>query len=479
MASKRSSHIEPIVTIDSRVLPVGIVGIDGAGAVVSWNPAAEEILGWRSDEVVGRPPPVEFPAEGIEQNVTLQRKDGSGADVQVKNLGTFVIICDLGTHREESRFRELLELAPDAIIEIDPDGRIVLLNEATQTLFGYERNELLGQPVEILIPGELRAEHRGFRKDYAKRPATRPMGSGLSLEGLRKDGARIPVEISLSPKRSKGGVRVTAIIRDVRERRRAEEKLLAVQARYTEELAAKNRELEARNAEVERANSLKSEFLSGMSHELRTPLHTIIGFAELLAEKIEGPLTEKQERFVGHVIKDSQHLLALINDVLDLSKIESGRLELYRENFNLGDALQETLASIRLRAESKSVRLETHLAGPSEIFADRLRLRQILYNLLSNAVKFTPGGGRVWVDARPTGEAMEITVGDSGVGIPPEEHEAVFDKFYQVGQRQAKGHEGTGLGLAITRRLVQEHGGTITLESEVGQGSRFKFTIPV
>ena len=220
MASKRSSHIEPIVTIDSRVLPVGIVGIDGAGAVVSWNPAAEEILGWRSDEVVGRPPPVEFPAEGIEQNVTLQRKDGSGADVQVKNLGTFVIICDLGTHREESRFRELLELAPDAIIEIDPDGRIVLLNEATQTLFGYERNELLGQPVEILIPGELRAEHRGFRKDYAKRPATRPMGSGLSLEGLRKDGARIPVEISLSPKRSKGGVRVTAIIRDVRERLR-------------------------------------------------------------------------------------------------------------------------------------------------------------------------------------------------------------------------------------------------------------------
>lgn len=381
------------------------------------------------------------------------------------------------TH-EQSRFQELLEAAPDAIIEVDQQGRIVLLNRVTEQMFGYARPELLNQPVEILVPSEVRSGHHAHRSGYWNHPTTRPMGGGLKLEGQRKDGSRFPVEISLSPVRYEVGFRVLAIVRDVTERKLAEEQLRAVQTAYTEELAAKNRELEERNNLIERADRLKSEFLSGMSHELRTPLHTITGFAELLQEELEGPLNDKQKRFVQHILRDSQHLLALINDVLDLSKIEAGRLELHQEVFALPEALEDTVASVRPRADTKSIRIEIAAPEALDVYADRLRVKQILYNLLSNAVKFTPDGGGVSVEVRVQENFVLVSVQDTGIGIPTSEHESVFDKFYQVGQRQAGGHEGTGLGLAITRRLVEQHGGSIRLESEPGKGARFTFTIP-
>jgi PAS domain S-box-containing protein len=374
--------------------------------------------------------------------------------------------------------RFLLEAAPDAIIEVDPAGKIVLLNGATEQLFGYTRAELINQSVEILVPNEVRADHHQHRIEYWQNPTTRPMGTGLQLEGQRKDGSKFPVEIRLSPVKHGDQFRVSAIIRDVTERKLAEEQLRAIEAAYTEELAAKNRALEERNKIVERADRLKSEFLSGMSHELRTPLHTIIGFAELLQEELEGPLNEKQKRFIQHILKDSQHLLALINDVLDLSKIEAGRLELQHELFGLAEAVEDTVASVRQRADNKSIRIEIQAPEELEIYADRLRIKQILYNLLSNAVKFTPTGGRVSVEAHVKSDFIFVSVQDTGIGIPAAEHESVFDKFYQVGQRQAGGHDGTGLGLAITRRLVEQHGGTIRLESAPGKGARFTFTVP-
>ena len=379
----------------------------------------------------------------------------------------------------ERRFRELLEAAPDAIMQVDADGRIILLNRIAEDMFGYSRDELLGQPVEALIPKELHARHVEHRAHYRDQPMTRTMGSGLSLEAIRKDGSRFPVEISLSPSESVEGFRVTAIIRDITERKVAEDRLRRVREDYTQQLAEANAELEMTNRELERANRLKSEFLASMSHELRTPLHTIIGFSELLGEELEGPLNEKQQRFVQHIHKDSLHLLELINDVLDISKIEADRLELRPEAFDFTALIAESLASVRSLAEAKSHVLESASEVPTAVEADRLRIKQVLVNLLSNAIKFTPEGGRIRLDARVHDASVVVSVRDNGIGIPAEEHEFIFDKFHQVGATTKGVREGTGLGLAITKRLVEQHGGTISVESRPQQGSTFVFTLPL
>jgi signal transduction histidine kinase len=326
--------------------------------------------------------------------------------------------------------------------------------------------------VDALVPKALRSAHKRHRTKYLNQPVTRPMGIGLKLEARRKDGSHFPVEISLSPVKSDTGFRVTAIIRDITERRQMEDQLRTMQEKYI-------RELELRNREADQANQLKTEFLSNMSHELRSPLHTVIGFAELLAEGLEGPLSEKQKRFVAHIHNDSLHLLDLINDLLDLSKIEAGHLELRHEAFHIGAVVEEALSSVRPRATAKSVEIRTDVSISVAVFADRLRFRQILHNLLTNALKFTPDGGKVSVEAVPREDFAEISVSDTGIGIPEDQHQAVFDKFYQVRAATKGGLEGTGLGLAITKRLVEQHGGRIWVTSEPGNGSCFAFTIPL
>jgi PAS domain S-box-containing protein len=371
----------------------------------------------------------------------------------------------------ERRLGELLESAPDAILEFDEEGRIVLLNRMAEQLFGYTREELLGQTVEALLPEALRDLHKKHRSEYLIHPVTRPMGSGLRLEARRKDGSLFPVEISLSPVQS-GAVRVTAIIRDITERREMEDQLRAIQEKYIHEL-------ELRNRESEQANHLKTEFLSNMSHELRSPLHTVIGFADLLAEESDGTLNEKQRRFLSHIRKDSVHLLDLINDVLDLSKIEAGRLELRYETFRIDAVIEDALSSVRPRASAKSLEIGTDVYLGDPVFADRVRCKQILHNLLTNAIKFTPEGGQVRVQAARNGCFAQISVLDTGIGIPEDQHQAVFDKFHQVRVGIQGGIEGSGLGLAICKGLVEQHDGKIWLTSESGKGSCFTFTIPL
>jgi PAS domain S-box-containing protein len=379
----------------------------------------------------------------------------------------------------EKRFHKLLEAAPDAILEVDQNGRILLVNEAAERIFGYSRNELLELTVEALVPASMRGNHVAHRTSYAAHPQTRPMGSGLQLKGQRKDGSLFPVEISLSPNPGDQGLRVIALVRDITQRKEIENRINAIREQYAAELAAKNEQLEARNLEVEKANRLKSEFLASMSHELRTPLHTIIGFSELMAEEIQGTLNPAQKRFVGHILQDARHLLELINEVLDISKIESGKLELQRGSFDFKDCLEEVLASIRQQTEIKSITLENKSAFDGRLFADRLRVKEILYNLLSNAVKFTNQGGRVWVESIVQDRFLQVTVGDTGIGIPEHEHAAVFEKFYQAAAVPGGLHQGTGLGLPITKHLVELHGGNIWLESRPGQGSRFTLTLPL
>ena len=388
-------------------------------------------------------------------------------------------IDELATEASTNRrFRHLLEVAPDAIIEVDGNGFITFSNTATQRLFGYSGEELLGREVDDLVPNEVRVRHAHHRANFCAHPLTRPMGSGLQLQGQRKDGTRFPVEISLSPYESAEGFRIGAIIRDVTDRVKAEEQIRALHARYAEELTAANRQLEIRNREVEAANQLKSDFLASMSHELRTPLHTIIGFAELLSEGLEGTLNDKQMRFVNHILTDGKHLLELINDILDLSKIESGHLQLKVENFDWTQALSEVLGTIQPQAVAKGVHLPSPDLAADCIEADRIRFKEILFNLLSNAVKFTPAGGRVWVETQSSEDNISVSVCDTGIGISSEQQSRIFDKFYQTGMTTKGVREGTGLGLAITKHLVEKHGGTIAVGSVPGSGSTFTVTLP-
>lgn len=489
--------------------PVGIVALDLDGNVKLWSRSAEQILGWSEADVLGHALPFALPSEP-EAEATIFGRDAQAVQVLVRNAvwrdshgsvqGKVYLLTDVSQHRElerelelsrqheeivraqfqiESRFRRLLEAAPDAIIEVDGAGKIQLVNRVTEKLFGYERRELLGQPIEILIPDEVRERHVQHRSHFLSHPVARPMGTGLALEGRRKDGSRFPVEISLSPVESEGGLYVTAAIRDVTERKHADELLREVQEKFNRELAAANQELGLRNKEVERANRLKSEFLASMSHELRTPLHTIIGFSELLSEELKGPLNASQKRFLEHIHRDSLHLLALINDILDLSKIEAGKLDLHREVFEVRAAIEEAVTTIRPQCDAKSIRLDSNLQVTVPVHADPLRFKQILLNLLSNAVKFTPEGNSIRVDAQISDGFVQIVVGDTGIGVPKEFHETIFDKFRQLGATTKGVREGTGLGLAITRELVTKQGGQIWMESEPGKGSRFTFTIPV
>ena len=246
-----------------------------------------------------------------------------------------------------------------------------------------------------------------------------------------------------------------------------------------ESYASLERKVEERTHELEVANKHKSEFLANMSHELRTPLNAIIGFSEVLQERMFGEMNEKQSEYIGDIHGSGRHLLSLINDILDLSKIEAGRMELDLAKFHVPSAIDNALTLMRERASRHFITLSSALDERlGEITADERKFKQILLNLLSNAVKFTPEGGKINVRARRLDGNVEIAVSDTGIGIAREDHAAVFEEFRQVGNDYTKKSEGTGLGLALTRKFVELHGGGIRLESELGKGSTFTFTVP-
>jgi len=504
-----------------------IFGISLSGHITSWNAAATRIFGYDIQEVLGQPvsllawPGEEERLEDFLETLRrgdrvdhteVSRKHKNGKKILVSLslspivdadgniIGIAKIARDI-TERTESatalesgrlrlnllteqeansraemlaerRFRELIENAPDAILQVDPSGAIVIANRTAETLFGYTRQELMGQTVDMLVPAAHRAAHPHHREAFANAGLTRPMGLALELFAQRRDGSKFPVEISLSPMKTESGVYITAVIRDVTERKLTEHRVRTLQESYMTEL-------EARHKEAERLNQLKSEFMASISHELRTPLHTIIGFAELLAEQSDGPLNFKQQRFLHHIHVDSEHLLGLINDVLDLSRIEAGGLHLRTEPVGVIKIIAESITAIQPYADSRNVTIRMgDIDTGVTVLADPMRLRQILYNLLSNGAKFTEAGGEVDVNAVVEDDTVRITVSDTGLGIPPEECTRIFDKFYQVGFTPVGVREGTGLGLAICKQLVEMQNGKIWVESEPGKGSQFHFTLP-
>ena len=240
------------------------------------------------------------------------------------------------------------------------------------------------------------------------------------------------------------------------------------------------REIEEKSQQIEAANRHKSEFLANMSHELRTPLNAIIGFSEVLQERLFGELNEKQAEYTDDILTSGRHLLSLINEILDLSKVEAGRMELELATFDLPLAIDNARTFVRERATNHGITLDVKVDERlGDIVGDERKIKQILLNLLSNAVKFTPEGGRITINARPINGSVEISVTDTGIGIAEEDQPKVFEEFRQVGSDNAKKVEGTGLGLTLAKKFVELHGGRIWVESEVGKGSTFVFTLPV
>jgi len=239
------------------------------------------------------------------------------------------------------------------------------------------------------------------------------------------------------------------------------------------------REIEVKSRQLEVASQHKSEFLANMSHELRTPLNAIIGFSEVLTDRMFGELNEKQEEYLKDIYASGTHLLSLINDILDLSKIEAGRMELELTEFDLPTAIENALMLVRERAGRRSIAVHTNIDQRlGQIHADERKIRQVVLNMLSNAIKFTPEGGRIEVGAALGDGFVEVSVSDTGIGIAPEDQDKVFEEFRQVGTA-AKKVEGTGLGLTLCRKFVELHGGRIWVKSQLAAGSTFTFTIPV
>jgi PAS domain S-box-containing protein len=389
----------------------------------------------------------------------------------------------------ESRLNGIIESAMDAIISVDSEQRIVLFNPAAEKMFGCLASEVLGHPLDRFIPEPYRRVHWQHMQVFGRTGVTnRTMGKLGVIYGQRVNGEVFPIEASISQIRIGGENLYTVILRDITERKRAEDHLRS----RNEEIHKLNAELERRvsertadlsraNAELEQAARAKDEFLASMSHELRTPLNAILTLAESLEEGTYEPLNEKQLKPLRTIAESGYHLLNLINDILDLSKIEAGKMDLQMAQVEIDPLLEASLRLIKQQAQKKN--LDIHLEmDPSVkyLYADARTLKQMLVNLLGNAIKFTPEGGRVGLEVH--GDAnhnvAHFIVWDTGIGIAPEDAHLLFKPFMQVDSGLARQYGGTGLGLSLVYRMAELHGGGVSMESVPGEGSRFTISLP-
>jgi PAS domain S-box-containing protein len=501
-AEKETKRQKDLLELILASMSDGVVVADKNGKFLLFNPAAEQILGLGATDATpdqwvdrygvyhpdGLTPygPNELPlarairGEAVDSVEIFVRHAGKpdGALVSITGRplkddrgvlrGGVVVMHDVtvqrhaekGLRQSEERFRLLVSEVTDyGILMLDPEGRIASWNAGAERIKGYRSQEIIGkhfscfyskEDVEAGKPGyELKtANERGRFEDEGWR--------------VRKDGSQFWANVVITALhdedgRLRGFAKVT---RDITDQRRTQEQLMRAKE------------------EAERASKFKDQFLSTMSHELRTPLNAVLGFSDLLADERYGPLNDRQRRYVGHIHTGGKHLLKLISDILDLSKIEAGRMELTHEDVTVASAFTEVISALYPLAEKKSQVLLQQVEPNLHLRADSMRFKQILMNLTGNAIKFTPEGGRIELSAVRAGNQVQIKVHDNGSGIPPEQQKRIFEAFFRL-RETGTATEGTGLGLAITARLVELHGSKLGIDSRPGEGASFYFSLPL
>ncbi len=481
-----------------------VIATDMNGAVSFMNPIAESLTGWTLDDARGKSMdlvfdivnketrrPVENPVKkvfregkvvGLADHTILLSKSGKEFDIEDSAapitantgaaLGVVLVFRDITdkkfaeqeTSRQKDLFQLILSTVTDGVVVADTNGKFLLFNAAAE--------QFIGVGAVDQSPDQWSQQYGTFRPDGVTPFLSNELPLVRAMNGESVDAIEVLVRNANHPESRllsitgrplkgedgslKGGV---VVLHDITERKRAEVIMLHAKE------------------QAERTSQFKDQFLSTMSHELRTPLNAVLGFSDLLADERYGPLTEKQRRYINHIHTGGKHLLSLISDILDLSKIEAGRMELALESLSVQSAFAEVLSVMQPLADKKSQQLSANVEPGLAVRADSTRFKQVLMNLLGNAVKFTPNGGRIELAARPIGGGIRVEVRDNGPGIPPAEQQRIFEAFYRL-RESGKKSEGTGLGLAITQRLVELHGGQLGLDSQLGQGSCFHFTLP-
>lgn len=463
-----------------------VIVISRTGLITHWNPEAERLFGWSSEESKGRDmADLIFPErlraqhrEGLNRylksgdsrmlnsriELSAVRRSGEEFPIELtvvsvdgqNEIRFAAFLRDITQRRRlDERIHSVVESAPNGFLMIDSAGTITLVNRATEALFGYPRSELIGKPVEMLLPERYRSEHPSSRNQFFRDAQERPMGAGRDLFGQRHDGAEIAVEIGLNPIRTEEGLFVLASIVDMTDRKRIQDELNKV-----------NAELKARSDEME-------QFVYTISHDLKSPLVTMQGFIGILSEDIAANRQDDLQDSLTRIQRAGHHMNRLLDDLLQLSRVGTVRND--PEWVDVSTMMQEIREDLSKRLEESNAQMFIADTLPS-VFADRLRLRQLFENLLSNAIKYgtTAEEPEIRVAGEMEGQSVRYTVTDNGPGIPEADQARVFAVFHRLESAQ----DGTGLGLAVVRRIARLHGGDVTLNSRPGTGTTFIVTLP-
>ena len=453
---------------------IGILTLSESGTIESINPAAEQMFGYtiaasaRRDISclidLGEPHDIRLATRlrefAVSRNgarqFTAHHSGGSTfpievvlADMSLSDRRMFVVfVHDIRARRlAEEKFQIAVESCPNGMMMTDAVGAILLVNAETERLFGYPREELIGQSIDILVPERFRGKHPKHRKAFVDHPYARAMGKVRELFGLRKDGTEFPIEIGLNPIETREGLVILSAVVDISERKHDEQ--------------------------------LKNEFVATVSHELRTPLTSIAASLGLLDGGSVGPIPSSAMRLLKIAHANCDRLVRLINDILDIEKIESGKAEFHMQRVDVRLLVEQTIEGIRPSADARDVRVQIESARTSAVtYADPDRLMQVITNLLSNAVKFSPDGGDVDVSVAEVGGNVHIAVRDHGHGIPEEFRPQVFEKFAQADATDARQKSGTGLGLSIVKQIVTRLGGEVGFAAARGGGTIFRVSLP-